>query len=312
MAIRKFPKASIILITCGRLDLLKERSLPSALGQDYPNFKVIVVDDFSNDGTEKFMKDFSEKDKRVIYIRHGFNKGASAARNTGVRRASGDYVVFLDDDNALLPNFLNESIPVLESLSKEYGALSVGRFNIYSYGREYILPQKDEDSFYTTIDDGWLMRRAVFDKILWDEELYHDEDVGLGISFYEQYKARALNKPLFLKYVSRTAGKQSHLSFGRPSEKRMKGLDNLVKKYLPVFEKANNKTELTFIYRHIGKTYAVAGHRRRGIKFLWKAFKATPSLRNCINLLVALSGSFIYKLYLLLETNLIQFFRIKF
>ena len=307
-------RASIILITYNRLELLKERSLPSALSQNYPNFEIIVVDDNSTDRTKEYLENFANNDKRFQfkYIRHEINKGASAARNTGVLYATGEYIVFLDDDDALEPDFLAEAIPALTKLPQEYGAISVGRYLFTRYGKQYILPKLAPGSFYTAIDDGWLMRKEVISKIKWDEEMYHDEDVALGISFFKQYKAEYLDKPLFLKYDVKQVGGRRYLSLGLPHEKRLRGLDNFVRKYLSEFENRGTKNDRQFICRFIGGTYVMGGEIKKGIIFLWRAFRIKPSPRIFLNVLSACFGAKIYAIYWRTETGFAKLVRVLF
>jgi len=297
-------RASIILNTNNRLWLLKERSLPSALTQTYSNFEVIVVDNNSSDGTEEYMRDVAAKNPVVKYVRHEKDKGISASRNTGVRHASGDFVVFLDDDDAFDPRFLEVTVPVLEKLPQEYGALSVRTMMVMTGRTYYILKKLREGCFYAAVDDGWLMRRSVFEKISWDEDLYQDEDAAFGIEFFKRYKAGAVDELLLFKYGIRKIGSHKYLSFSIPSEKRLRGLDNFVKKYLPEFERAGNEKQLVYILRFIGQIYCMGGEIRRGLPFIWRAFRLKPNLRNTFNLIAALSGRYVYTLYWKVEVNL--------
>ncbi len=98
---------SVIIPTYGRPTALK-RAVDSVLNQSYQNVEVIVVDDNNPDTderrlTEESMKGY-EGDERVIYLQHEHNKNGSAARNTGLARASGEYVAFLDDDDEMRQN----------------------------------------------------------------------------------------------------------------------------------------------------------------------------------------------------------------
>ena len=70
----------------------------SVLDQTYRDLELILVDDGSPDGCPEIVDSFAEQDGRVVAI-HQKNQGASAARNTGLRRARGRYVAFLDGDD---------------------------------------------------------------------------------------------------------------------------------------------------------------------------------------------------------------------
>ncbi len=72
--------------------------IESVLRQTYTNFEIIVVDDGSTDGSEDICDAYASKDKRINVI-HQKNRGLSSARNTGIKNAAGDYLIFLDSDD---------------------------------------------------------------------------------------------------------------------------------------------------------------------------------------------------------------------
>lgn len=73
------------------------RTLDSVLAQSYPAFEIIVVDDASKDGTKEILD--TQYAGRIVYIQKLFNSGSSAARNSGMDAARGDYIAFLDADD---------------------------------------------------------------------------------------------------------------------------------------------------------------------------------------------------------------------
>lgn len=82
------------------------RAIDSALTQDYPDLEVIVVDDGSTDATPEVMERYAG---RIVAI-HQDNRGASAARNAGVRAATGEFVAFLDADDEYLPGRIGRCV----------------------------------------------------------------------------------------------------------------------------------------------------------------------------------------------------------
>src|SRR3990167_2546158 len=119
--------ASIIITTKDRPELLK-RALRSALNQTYKDYEIIVVDDC----TPQFIPTLF--DERVTWIRHEVNKGLSAARNTGIKAAKGEYIVCLDDDNELQPTFLEKTIKAIG----DYDAVAAGRVIQYKDFADYV------------------------------------------------------------------------------------------------------------------------------------------------------------------------------
>jgi glycosyltransferase involved in cell wall biosynthesis len=86
----------------------------SVLAQSYGNFEMILVDDGSTDNSEEIIKEFQKSDDRLILIRLKENSGPAIARNTGIKKASGRYMTFLDGDDVWFPNMLEKSINTLK------------------------------------------------------------------------------------------------------------------------------------------------------------------------------------------------------
>lgn len=101
---RNNPAFSIVITTYNRVSLVR-RAIRSALGQQFKNPEVIVVDDASTDGTAEYIqKEFPE----IRYLRQETNRGAGAGRNWGIREATNPWVVILDDDDELLSSALKD------------------------------------------------------------------------------------------------------------------------------------------------------------------------------------------------------------
>lgn len=96
---------SVIIPTHNRAQFI-QRAIASVLEQSHSVLEVIVVDDGSKDDTESIVTDCARKDARVRLLRHDRQKGAQAARNTGIRAAQGEWIAFLDSDDQWLPDSL--------------------------------------------------------------------------------------------------------------------------------------------------------------------------------------------------------------
>jgi glycosyltransferase involved in cell wall biosynthesis len=103
MSTNNTPLFVVVLPTYTRSELLI-RALDSIHGQNYVNWKCIVVDDGSTDDTESVAHDFMAKDDRIVYVKQD-NRGVNAARNTGIDLVSATtsdcYYIFIDDDDYL-------------------------------------------------------------------------------------------------------------------------------------------------------------------------------------------------------------------
>ncbi|MER5490651.1 CDP-glycerol glycerophosphotransferase family protein [Streptomyces sp. NPDC002490] len=94
------PRFSVIVPVFKVQGYLRE-CLDSLLAQDFTDFEVIAVDDCSPDRSADVLAEFAARDPRVVVVRHDTNGGIGRARNTGVARARGDYLFFLDSDDTI-------------------------------------------------------------------------------------------------------------------------------------------------------------------------------------------------------------------
>jgi len=99
------PKVSVVVPVFNQEKYIGE-CVDSILGQTYPDIEAIVVDDGSTDNTSSILRSYGEK---IVYIRQE-NKGASAALNTGLRAARGEYIGWLSSDDIYLPNKIDEQM----------------------------------------------------------------------------------------------------------------------------------------------------------------------------------------------------------
>lgn len=110
MDTQRSPLVSVIIPTYNAAEFLAE-AIQSALNQTYRNCEIIVVDDGSTDGTEMLLQAFGQQ---VKYVRQG-NRGPSAARNTGIRLAQGEYLCFLDADDVWRATKVEAQVSFMEA-----------------------------------------------------------------------------------------------------------------------------------------------------------------------------------------------------
>ena len=124
-------KVSIIMPVYNAEDYLKE-AIDSILGQTLTDIELICVDDGSTDRSLEIIKECQKKDARVRIITEN-NAGPSAARNKGLVRARGEYILFFDADDFCEKNFLKKlyNLSVREDLD-----IAVGEFDLYNNKRE--------------------------------------------------------------------------------------------------------------------------------------------------------------------------------
>lgn len=101
------PLVSVIIPVYNVLPYLRE-ALDSVINQTYKNLEILIVDDGSTDGSGEVCDEYLT-DPRVVVI-HQENKGLSGARNTGLDRMTGEYVAFLDSDDAFMPEMIEKML----------------------------------------------------------------------------------------------------------------------------------------------------------------------------------------------------------
>ncbi|MHB1049229.1 MAG: glycosyltransferase family 2 protein [Bacteroidota bacterium] len=105
-------KVSVILCTYNRAALLP-RAISSVLRQTYADWELIIIDDGSTDSTRSVVRKFIKDEKRIRYF-YQKNKGLAGARNEGMRKAMGDFLTFLDSDDAYHPEHLHRRVLFLQ------------------------------------------------------------------------------------------------------------------------------------------------------------------------------------------------------
>ena len=116
------PVVSIVIPTFNRLKTLKQ-VIHSYLEQEGVK-EVIFVDDAGSDGTENYLRQLQDEQPKVVYIRQDRNRGLPTARNTGAEAATGDYVLFGEDDLRLCPEY---ALRLVRCLEKQGGSIAAGR-----------------------------------------------------------------------------------------------------------------------------------------------------------------------------------------
>ena len=102
----KNPQISVIIPIYNCEKYIKE-CLSSLIKQTFKNFEIICINDGSNDDTLKILKKFEAKDERIIIFNQN-NSGPGIARNVGMKKSKGEYLMFLDSDDIFKKTMLEE------------------------------------------------------------------------------------------------------------------------------------------------------------------------------------------------------------
>ncbi len=127
-------KVSVIVPVFNAEKYLK-RCLDSILGQTYKNIEVLVVDDGSNDSSKEILKQYKKNDSRIIYSSQN-HLGPNIARAKAIKKATGDYAIFVDSDDYIVEN----AIEILVDKVKKYHVDAI-RYNAkYSANNKIVVP----------------------------------------------------------------------------------------------------------------------------------------------------------------------------
>ena len=124
------PHVSIIIPTYRRWDFLFE-AVKSVFNQTYKDWEIIIINDGGGSPKGEIIDFLS--DPKVHYIEHQNNMGIASARNSGISKSSGDFIVYLDDDDIFYPNHLEVLMNEMAKNNWEYKDINGERYFIRHY-----------------------------------------------------------------------------------------------------------------------------------------------------------------------------------
>ena len=267
------PKITII-IPCYNSGNFLIRSVESVIGQTFKNFKIIIINDGSNDNiTLKILKEFKKNPK--IKIVNKKNSGLSAARNTGINLSNTKYILMLDSDDWLR----------MDALKIFYNFLEKNKKYSYVYSNIHLADEKKgilrknynffEQLFTNQIPYCIFFKKNIFDNnFRYDEKMkkgFEDWDLNIRLGARGDY-GKCLNKNLFNYNVS----KQGML------------IKNTLSNYSQIFRYIRKKNKKVYEYRNVINYF-----------FEWRKIKSNYKLSLFIY----------YRLFLsLLSDNQLNFF----
>ena len=209
---------SVIIPVYNVQNYLKE-ALDSVINQTYKNLEIIIIDDGSTDKSGRICDKYARKDNR-IKVFHQANYGLSTTRNLGLSRAHGDYIAFLDSDDAYFPNFIDI---MLNSMIINNVKLVICRYEIhrtegemFHIGTEELEPARLKGGLYDRkkLLDAHINREInghlcnkLYSREIWDNlrflnrRVFEDIEIAYKAAYLAE-KIYVLDKP-FYKYRKR-------------------------------------------------------------------------------------------------------------
>ncbi len=216
-------KISVVVPLYNEEDYI-ERCVDSILAQTYSNWELLLVDDGSTDRSPEICDAYAKKDDR-IKVFHQENRGFSGSRNTGLKNATGTYLMFVDGDDDLKPRALEIAYENMEKYDLD---LVIGSFNWLIFKGDEILscePTGPAEDYFFRVKDMpeaapymwglsdyggcihycvWnrLFRKSIIDDyhICFDENLSIFEDVQFIYTYYLYADKCMVSKEIFYDY----------------------------------------------------------------------------------------------------------------
>ena len=240
-SLKSAPTVSAIITTYNRFELCK-RAIKSAHNQTYDNIEILVIEDGSRSGIEKWL---SNKFPEVRYHRHEKNKGLAAARNTGLELAQGEYIAYLDDDDVWKSERVTKQIKKLGSVQpatdgdigviycgverRTHDGSVVGTSSPDNKGR---LDKAIKQEGASTLPSTFLFDRDALDSVGgFDETLPSsiDHDIWMSLAV-NGYSAVTLDEPLVIDYQSDSVKQMT-----TDTITRIHGVEKYVDKWTPTY-----------------------------------------------------------------------------
>jgi len=206
------PLISVIIPCYNQAQFLSD-AIRSVVSQSWENWECIIVNDGSTDDTREVSLTFSRNDPRIHYLEQ-HNQGLSAARNTGLQAASGNFIQFLDCDDTILSTKLAEQIALISETRSPSVSICDFYYHAENDASEIITLDSDVTPHLNGLDpvadlilrweDGlsipahcFLFDARLFESIRFDISLPNHEDWDCWINIFRQSPSVFfLNKPL--------------------------------------------------------------------------------------------------------------------
>ncbi|MBL7129821.1 MAG: glycosyltransferase [Candidatus Omnitrophica bacterium] len=301
------PKVSVV-IPAYNCERFISTAIESVLNQSYKDYEIIIVDDGSTDKTAEVIKQYSEN---IIYI-YQSNGGPSKARNTGVFNARGQYIAFLDQDDAWLPDKLKMQVSLLEENKDvrlaytdtyilddksfaNHNAQNKRSFQIRCPHRGEVLQDLFLDNFIST--SSVMVYKECFKKVgMFDLFLPPIADYDRWLRIAALYKVDYIDKPL-VKFRDHSA------CFRRDTilvaTNVIKTLNGIIADYPVIKNMIGDKVNkrLSQFYVILGKLYLTKGSFKKALYNFSVSFKLTKSLFLPFSILFSFLGDYIKSIF---------------
>lgn len=186
-----------IIVPVYNVEKYVEKCIQSLINQSYKNIEIILVDDGSNDRSNKIIDEYAKVDSRILTI-HQKNKGVSAARNAGLKVATGEYVRFVDPDDYVDYQMYETMLKKIELNMSDLAVCGFSKVTelsdkeeIFEIKDELLSPKKCVEDLFD-FRGGYAIKPSVWNKLFRRDkigDLKFDENIGISedLKFVVQY-----------------------------------------------------------------------------------------------------------------------------
>ena len=213
------PRISIIIPCFNQAHFLGD-AVNSVLNSDYSNIEIIIINDGSTDNSKEKAEEFCARHQNIIFIDQQ-NKGVSYARNAGIKIATGKYILPLDGDDMISPEYIPGAIKVLEeNPNVKVVYCKALKFN---ENREWSWRLK-QFSLQSLAKDNMIFVSAVFRKSDWKVIGGYSEDLIKGHEDWEFWikllkSGGEVTKLPFVGFYYRITGESRRKAYSKVSKK---------------------------------------------------------------------------------------------
>lgn len=190
------PLFSVIMPVYNAATWLRQ-SVGSVLKQTFSDWELICIDDGSTDESAEALKEYAKKDSRIRYIWQS-NSGVSSARNNGLKRATGKFILFIDADDYFDNDALSIIGNVVESTTTEFAVMQIREVRPLSYDCESLSPDRNGsircESFSKDNLSGcsWYVTDKVYKRdIIENHNIQFEPDIHMCEDFYFWFRYAA-------------------------------------------------------------------------------------------------------------------------
>ena len=173
-----------IIVPCYNQSHFLNESLQSVLDQTYVDWECIIVNDGSRDNTESIAQQWCEKDNRFSYL-YKENGGLSSARNAGITKSDGEFILPLDADDYIQKDYLSKLVPKLYQDDSLAIVSCYSEFFKKSLNNIIFELKPEGTTYHYLLYVNQLIATSLFRKICWEEVGGYDETMKKGFEDWE-------------------------------------------------------------------------------------------------------------------------------